>query len=97
MPIKIYPTCAIDEYAISLLIEALLITSPNATKFPISIDSTERTIISGCQTVKEKPNKKWYSVSVDGLVAAAQNVGKVGEAVIDSAGKVKTILTGGLL
>jgi len=49
------------------------------------------------EAVKEKPNKKWYSVSVDGLVTAAQNVGKVGEAVIDAAGKVKSILTGGLL
>ena len=49
------------------------------------------------EAVKEKPKEKWYSVSIDGLVAAAQNVGKVGDAVIDAAGKVRKILTGGLL
>lgn len=49
------------------------------------------------EAVKEKPKEKWYSVSIDGLVAAAQNVGKVGDAVIDAAGNVRKILTGGLL
>jgi GTPase SAR1 family protein len=49
------------------------------------------------QAVKEKPNPKWYNVSIDGLIAAAQNLGKVGDSVIDLAGKVRKILTGGLL
>jgi small GTP-binding protein len=46
---------------------------------------------------KLKPNPKWYNVSIDGLIAAAQNLGKVGDAVIELAGKVRKILTGGLL
>ena len=49
------------------------------------------------QATKEKPNPKWYNVSIDGLIAAAQNLGKVGEVVIDLSGKVRKILTGGLL
>jgi internalin A len=49
------------------------------------------------QATKEKPNPKWYSISIDGLVAAAQNLGKVGDAVIELAGKVRKILTGGIL
>lgn len=49
------------------------------------------------EATKEKPNAKWYNVSIDGLIAAAQNLGKVGEAVIDLSGKVRKILTGGLL
>ena len=49
------------------------------------------------EAVKEKPNSKWYSVSIDGLVAAAQNLGKVGDAVIELSGKVRKLLTGGLL
>jgi hypothetical protein len=49
------------------------------------------------QATKEKPNPKWYNVSIDGLIAAAQNLGKVGDAVIELAGKVRKILTGGLL
>lgn len=49
------------------------------------------------QAVKEKPNPKWYNVSVDGLVAAAQNLGKVGDSVIELSGKVRKILTGGIL
>jgi hypothetical protein len=49
------------------------------------------------QATKEKPNPKWYNVSIDGLIAAAQNLGKVGDAVIELTGKVRKILTGGLL
>jgi hypothetical protein len=49
------------------------------------------------EATKEKPNSKWYSVSIDGLVAATQNLGKVGDAVIELAGKVRKILTMGLL
>jgi uncharacterized protein YfaT (DUF1175 family) len=49
------------------------------------------------QATKEKPNPKWYNVSIDGLVAAAQNLGKVGDSVIELTGKVRKFLTGGLL
>ena len=49
------------------------------------------------EATKEKPNPKWYNVSVDGLIAAAQNIGKVGDAVIELAGKVRKFLTSGLL
>ena len=49
------------------------------------------------QATREKPNPKWYNVSIDGLIAAAQNIGKVGDAVIELSGKVRKILTGGLL
>jgi internalin A len=48
------------------------------------------------QAVKEKPNPKWYNVSIEGLTAAAQNLGKVGDAVIELTGKIRKILTGGL-
>jgi internalin A len=48
------------------------------------------------QATKEKPNPKWYNVSVDGLIAAAQNLGKVGDSVIELSGKVRKILTGGI-
>ena len=49
------------------------------------------------QATKDKPNPKWYTVSIDGLIAAAQNLGKVGDAVITLSEKVRKILTGGLL
>ena len=49
------------------------------------------------EAVKEKPKEKWYSVSIDGLIKAAQNIGEVGVAVIEAAGKVRKTLTGGLL
>jgi len=48
------------------------------------------------EATKENPKQKWYSVSIDGLVAAAQNLGKVGDAVIELTGKVRKILTGGV-
>jgi len=49
------------------------------------------------EATKPKPNKKWYSVSVDGLVKAAENIGKVGEPVIDLSRKVLSLLTGGMI
>jgi GTPase SAR1 family protein len=49
------------------------------------------------EATKEKPDSEWYSLSIDGLIKAAQNLGKVGDAVIELAGKVRKILTGGLL
>lgn len=44
------------------------------------------------EATKPKPNKKWYSVSIDGLISAAENLGKVGEPVITLAGKVLKLL-----
>jgi internalin A len=49
------------------------------------------------EATKEKPDSEWYSVSIDGLTKAAQNLGKVGDAVIELAGKVRKVLTGGLI
>ena len=49
------------------------------------------------QATKEKPNPTFYNVSIEGLIAAAQNLGTVGDAVIELVGKVRKILTGGLL
>jgi hypothetical protein len=46
------------------------------------------------EATKPKPNKKWYSVSIDGLVKAAENVGKVGEPVINLSRKVLSLLVG---
>jgi len=46
------------------------------------------------EATKPKPNKKWYSVSVDGLVKAAENLGKVGEPVVTLAGRVLGLLLG---
>lgn len=49
------------------------------------------------EATKENPKQRWYSVSIDGLIAAAQNLGKVGDAVIELTRKVRKILTGGIL
>ena len=49
------------------------------------------------EATKPKPNKKWYSVSVEGLVKAAENLDKVGEPVIKLAGKVLSLLAGRLV
>ena len=35
------------------------------------------------EAVKPKPNQKWYSVSIEGLIKAAENLDKVGEPVIE--------------
>ncbi len=48
------------------------------------------------EATKPNPSQKWYSVSVDGLIKAAENVEKVGEPVINLARKVLSLLTGGV-
>jgi hypothetical protein len=44
------------------------------------------------ETTKPSPNKKWYSVSINGLTKAAENIGKVGEPVVKLATKVLALL-----
>jgi CheY-like chemotaxis protein len=48
------------------------------------------------EATKPAPNRKWYSVSIEGLIKAADNVEKVGEPVINLSQKVFSILTGGI-
>ncbi len=47
------------------------------------------------EATKPTPSKKWYSVSIDGLIKAAENVEKVGEPVINLSRKVLSRLTRG--
>jgi len=49
------------------------------------------------EATKPAPNKKWYSVSIEGLIKAAENVEKVGEPVINLSRKVLSLLTGGVI
>ena len=46
------------------------------------------------EATKPAPNKKWYSVSIEGLTQAAQNLGQVGEPVLKLAAKVLVLLAG---
>jgi GTPase SAR1 family protein len=41
---------------------------------------------------KPKPNKKWYSVSIEGLIQAARNLDELGKPVISLAGKILELL-----
>jgi CheY-like chemotaxis protein len=49
------------------------------------------------EATKPKPNKKWYSVSIDGLIAAAENLDKLGEPVIRLSKKALSLLTIGMV
>ena len=49
------------------------------------------------EATKPKPNKKWYSVSIEGLIKAAENLDKLGEPVISLSKKVLSLLTGGVV
>ena len=49
------------------------------------------------EAVKPKPNQKWYSVSIEGLIKAAENLDKLGEPVISLSRKVLSLLTGGVV
>jgi internalin A len=47
------------------------------------------------EAIKKSPNKKWYSISIDVLIKAAENLGKIGEPVISLAKKVLSLLSAG--
>lgn len=49
------------------------------------------------EAVKPKPNQKWYSVSIEGLIKAAENLDKLGTPVINLSRKVLSLLTGGVV
>jgi hypothetical protein len=59
-------------------------------------DTTENFSKLVDEATKPIPQKKWYSVSIEGLIKAAENVEKVGEPVINLSRKVLSLLMGGV-
>lgn len=49
------------------------------------------------EVIKSKPKKKWYSVSIEGLIEAAENLDKLGKPVINLSRKVLSLLTSGII
>jgi len=49
------------------------------------------------EATKPKPNQRWYSVSIEGLIKAAENLDRLGEPVIDLSKKVLSLLNGGAI
>lgn len=49
------------------------------------------------EATKESPNKKWYSVSIEGLIKAAEDLDQLGEPVINLSRKVLALLTLGVV
>jgi len=44
------------------------------------------------QVISEKPKRKWWSVSIDGLTKAAENLGKIGTPVLELISKIVPLL-----
>lgn len=49
------------------------------------------------EATKPKPNKKWYSVSIEGLIKAAENLDQLGKPVISLSKKVLSLLMEGIV
>ena len=49
------------------------------------------------EATKEIPKQKWYSVSIEGLTKAAENLGKLGEPVIELSRRVLSLLMMGAI
>lgn len=62
-----------------------------------AIEVTEDLVMLVDEAAKEKPNNKWYSVNIDGLIKAAENLDKLGEPVIKLSRKVLSLLMGGVV
>lgn len=61
-----------------------------------SVDVIEDLVRLVEEISKPNPNKKWYSVSIDGLISAAEKLDKLGEPVISLLRKILSLLTGGI-
>jgi hypothetical protein len=44
------------------------------------------------EAVKPKPRREWWSLSVEGLTKAAQNIGDIGKPVLETAGRIVSLL-----
>ena len=44
------------------------------------------------EAIKDKPNKRWYDFSADGLIEAAKTVGSIGQPVIDTTKQILKLL-----
>lgn len=49
------------------------------------------------EATKSNPNQKWYSVSIEGLTKAAENLDNLGDPVINLSRKVLSLLMGGVI
>ncbi|PKN92931.1 MAG: hypothetical protein CVU44_12940 [Chloroflexi bacterium HGW-Chloroflexi-6] len=49
------------------------------------------------EVTQPEPDEKWYSVSIEGLIKAAENLDKLGAPVISLSKKVLSLLTGGVI
>jgi internalin A len=49
------------------------------------------------EVTRPTPRQKWYSVSIEGLIKAAENLDKLGTPVISLSKKVLSLLTGGMV
>jgi hypothetical protein len=49
------------------------------------------------EATQPEPDKQWYSVSVERLIKAAENLDKLGEPVINLSRKLLSLLTGGAI
>jgi internalin A len=49
------------------------------------------------EVTQPEPDKQWYSVSIEGLIKAAENLDKLGTPVISLSRKVLSLLTGGVV
>ena len=59
-----------------------------------AIDDLEKLIE---ESTKPIPNKKWYSVCIEGLIKAGENLDKLGTPVISLSRKILSLLTGGVV
>jgi hypothetical protein len=49
------------------------------------------------EVTRPTPRQKWYSVSIEGLIKAAENLDNLGIPVISRSKKVLSLLTGGVV
>ena len=82
--------------ALRQLADAISTMNKSLTKEEsVKVENSYQTIID--EAIKPNPNKEWYSVSIDGLISAAQKLDKLGEPVINLSHKVLSLLTGGVI
>lgn len=84
-----------DDSELQLLVEQLVNEVGNLTKHlpeDQQVSVTEDLDVLLKEASKEKPAKRWWSVSIEGLTKAAENLGALGEPVLSLVGKIAALL-----
>lgn len=74
------------------LVEAVANLSENLPK-DMAQEMVEDLEILTSEAISKTPRKRWWQISVEGLIKASENIGEIGKPVLELTAKIVTILS----